>query len=234
MSLLHTKSWNPRSAKNRARVERAEAEAKAEQRRKTENADLMEAEWRYERLKAAKQAAMKRETGDGAPSMVSEARQTGNARSGHEVASDRPHPSEAARPPRDAMLGGQLSQDTPWYAKESYDMGDKVQFTASAKNSTELEDPLRLMSRKDGDSTHSSSKRMKMDDMAAFSKKQHRTDPLSADANPSRTFDVMAKLREDRLRREQAEKDRADQLLGKRKPQMNASRSRGGPIRGST
>lgn len=53
MSLLPTKSWNPRSAKNRARVERDEAEAKAQELSKALAAKRREAEWNYAQLKAS-------------------------------------------------------------------------------------------------------------------------------------------------------------------------------------
>lgn len=209
MSLLDTKSWNPRSAKNRARVERDEAELSAESQKKGDRARHSEAEWRYDRLKNTSLT--------GAASVVADPPSDANGRPKRsEYESDDrfldPGPQSDKRQSttietRGTLVGGSLGHQKSWYEYEEYE-------TPAKKNSTILDarfahrsDPLTTMP--EGEvkpKTIASSK-------TSYGSSKSRSSPLD---RVEGEMSLIEKLRKERLQREHEEKQKASKLLGKR------------------
>ena len=219
MSLLSTKSWNPRSAKNRARVERDEAEAKASEASKASRSREMESEWRYERLKASS-LTKARDSTDAAQSSTSApglANALDPSVSGHQCPSNA---SSTTEPIQGHPLGGNKRILKPWYEYDEYALPK----SASLASDTRREDPLTLMSSLEGTSKSSDTVSHR------YNKRKDRSDPLGTTEMLKTKLQL---LREERLLRERQERNRVAKLGVKRAGTEPRGRmTRYGPLRG--
>jgi hypothetical protein len=226
MSLLATKSWNPRNAKNRARVERDEAEAKAEESKSLAYGRKSDAEWQYERLKTSSSSnkAITGAFGSVSPTLAVE---TDKIESMPHLTDSAPHPTNvASKSPstHGTPLGGTKRSLKPWYEYEEYALPSSKKASTSSVRDVQRNDPLTLMSQHDHSNGPKDSKSF------AHRSVKERHSPLSA---PDEGKTVIQKLREERLQREKLEKEKASKLLKPVISQPTRGRmTRYGPLRG--
>lgn len=208
MSLLATKSWNPRSAKNRARVERDEREAKEAQNLNQSKARSMDAEWRYTQLKAT--AKDRGSEGDSKTEQVpiSEARDeqakkmTSKATSSTQSADYSPKHSVTGGTP----LGGSHTQVKPWYESDGYAIQPRQNKDAVSRRDLHRMDPMTLM--KHGEDPKKGNNSRKPQTLP----NKMRDSPLDSSADKPTKLQL---LREERLQRERAERERVNKMLHK-------------------
>ena len=220
MSLLDTKSWNPRSAKNRARVERDEAELNAESQKKGDRARQSEAEWRYDRLKSTSLTA--------AASVAEDKPSDGNGKpkwSEYEPSDSFVDPGPQSDKTQTAALemhgtpfGGSRGHQKSWYEYEEYETPTKKNTTILDARFAHQSDPLTTMP--EGEIRSKMMTSSKSSDRPSKS----RSSPLDGVEGE---LTLIEKLRRERLRREQEEKQKASKLLGKR----DESFRKPGPVR---
>ncbi|XP_049851194.1 leukocyte receptor cluster member 1 homolog [Schistocerca gregaria] len=193
MSLLSKKSWNPRSSKNRARVERDERELAEEERQKRKRTQEIETEYHSERLrKDAKKQKPARgpELGDHAWP---------------------PPKANATKPHPPVSTWGSVTKGLiPWYARNNSEDARPIDARLRKVYARDnvRDDPFTLMESKEAEANKSKdrSTRSKKDAPTASSPDRDRLQ-----MEPAKT--QIEKLREERLRREKEEREKANRLL---------------------
>lgn len=226
MSLLATKSWNPRSAKNRARVERDERQAKEAQNLSETKARSMDAEWRYTHLKATAQGNDSDQTLSDPVRGASDAHKA----DAEQLTSTAPsEPSARAisskKTTSDGVpLGGTHRTLKPWYEYDDYAPKPRQESDPVVRRDTKRMDPMTAMARVEAHDKASSSRR------PALVENKTRESPFDGASEKQAKLQL---LREERLRREREERERVRKLLHKPiyAPKRPENR-RYGPVRG--
>ena len=207
MSLLATKSWNPRSGKNRARVERDEAEFKVAEQKMSARAQQSEAEWQYDRLKQTSVMVAAPRVGEVQPISVEVPKSSeivpNAATEDSAIVSSKKHTHEGSSDGN--QLGGASRQLKAWYEYEEYVIPSNKKGSISDARDTHRRDPLTLIAdieraSKERESVAHESSRVKV-----------RSSPYDGGGGGKT---LLQKLRDERLERERIEKEKAMKLVG--------------------